>query len=316
MAEPTQDHPGTTEPRITRRSALAGLTAAAAAAVLGPARHLLAQPAPAQAEPDVVARRVSMVPAVDPGSAVWERAAPVEVALMGQAVSVPTRMEPSVPSLRVSALHDGRLVAFRLEWKDARRDSLAVGTTQFRDSCGVMLGRHGAPPDVWFMGRADAWVTMLHWRADWQLDMDAGFQDVEAAFPNVAFDFYPPLVGVERPRLPHDYPPGTRIWLPGWHVGNPLSQPRKHTPVEKLWARGPGTISPLPTQDAVGRGIWRDGTWRVVLARGLAATDRREVHMVPGRRYGLAFAIWSGAERDVGARKSITRLGQLRLEAA
>lgn len=314
MAEQTEDRPKTPGHRLTRRGALAGLTAAA---VLGPARRLLAQPGATQAEPDVVARRVATVPAADPLSATWEQATAVEIALVGQAVAAPTRMQPSVPSLRVRALHDGKLAAFLLEWKDARKDALAVKTTQFRDSCGVFLGPHGAPSDLWFMGRADAPVTLLHWRADWQLDLEAGFQDVEAAFPNAAFDFYPPLVGAgHQPRLPDAYPPGTRTWLPGWQVGNPLSQPQKQTPVEKLWARGPGTVSPLPNQDAIGKGIWRDGTWRVVLARGLTATDPKEVHLVPGGRYALAFAVWSGAERDVGARKSITRLGQVRLEAA
>lgn len=306
--------------RITRRGALTGLAAAglAAASTLGPARRVLAAaPAPLDT-PDLRSRAVPPpVPAADPASPLWAQAAPIEVALVGQAVAIPTKMTPAVPSLRVRSLHDGRLIAFLVEWQDPRPDALTVKTEQFRDSCAVFLGPHPAPEGLWFMGAADRPVTLLHWRADWQLDLDAGFQDLEAAFPNAAFDFYPPLVGIRHPpRVPDAFPPHARVWLPGWRVGNPLSQPQKASPVEKLWARGPGTVAPLPTQDALGRGVWRDGTWRVVVAKSLGATDGREMSLAPGRRYALAFAVWSGAVRDVGARKSITRLGQLRVEGA
>jgi hypothetical protein len=122
-------------------------------------------------------------------------------------------------------------------------------------------------------------------------------------------------VGAKHPlKLPDAYPPGTRTWLPGWRVGNPLSQPLKATPVEKLGARGPGTVTSFANQDALGSGVWRDGVWTVVLAKSLRATDEKEILLKPGGRYALAFAVWSGAHGDVGARKSITRLGRLYLE--
>jgi hypothetical protein len=308
---------GTVPPsRLTRRRVVAGVAAAAAADALGTARRALAQTGQALDEPDLRAAAVpSPVPAVDPASPLWEQARAVEVALVGQAVAIPTKMTPAVPSITVRALHDGKIVAFRLQWKDTRRDALTVKTTQFRDSCAVFLGPHPASGDLWFMGAADRPVTLLHWRADWQLDIEAGFQDLEAAFPNAAFDFYPPLVGAKHPlKLPDAYPPGARGWLPGWRAGNPLSQPLKSTPVEKLGARGPGTVTSFANQDALGKGIWRNGAWTVVLAKSLRSTDEKEILLRPGGRYALAFAVWSGGEGDVGARKSVTRLGRLHLE--
>ncbi len=237
-----------------------------------------------------------------------------EVSLLGQAMAHPFRMRPSVSSVRVRSMHDGERIAFLLEWRDPRPDGRTVKTREFKDGCGVMLLPAGAGSTEWMMGTPKTPATVLHWRADWQLDLDAGFQDLETAFPNVAFDFYPPLVGVPHPpRLPEAYPPEAREWLPGWYVGNPLSQPRKASPVEKLVAQGAGTLEQLPTQDAVGKGVWREGWWRVVLGKPLRASDPREVSLVPGGTYAVAFAVWQGAQGDRGARKSITLLNRLRL---
>jgi hypothetical protein len=298
--------------RLTRRQALASLGAAAAAAA---PRHALAGPGAPAEEPDLRAVRVPVpVPATDPDSPAWARARPIEVAVIGQAMVLPSKTRPSVGALRARAVHDGRQIAFLLEWSDPRPETLSIKTDQFKDGCAVLLAPHPAPPLAWMMGTAEVAVTLLHWRADWQRDIDAGFQDLEVAFPNVAFDFYPPLVGAKHPpRLPDAYPPAARAWLPGWHVGNPLSQPAKRSPVEKLRAIGPGTVEQLPVQDASGRGRWRDGTWKVALARNLKAGGGPEVTLAPGETYAVAFAVWAGGERDVGGRKSVTRMGRLRL---
>lgn len=295
--------------RLTRRQALAGLAALGTVALPSVAR---AQPS---AQPDVRVARVPAPLAVDPEADVWRRVPPTEVGLVGQAMVLPTKMRPSVASLRVRAAHDGERVAFLLEWQDPRPDQRTVKTREFKDGCGVMLLPAGAGATEWMMGTPKTPVTVLHWRAEWQRDVEAGFQDLETAFPHVAFDFYPPLVGVPHPpKLPEAYPPEARRWLPGWSVGNPLSQPRKTSPVEKLVAQGAGTLEQLPTQNAAGRGIWKEGRWWVVLSKPLRATDPREISLVPGGTYAVAFAVWQGAHGDRGARKSITLLGRLRLE--
>jgi DMSO reductase family type II enzyme heme b subunit len=98
-------------------------------------------------------------------------------------------------------------------------------------------------------------------------------------------------------------------------VGNPLSQPEKATPVQKLMGIGPGTLEPFPTQNAVGKGVWQDGRWLVAIGRPLTAADDGEIPLSPGKMYSLAFALWMGSAKDRGARKSITQLGRLTLEA-
>ncbi len=167
------------------------------------------------------------------------------------------------------------------------------------------------------MGTADAPVSIMQWRADWQRDVDEGFQDLEVAFPNATFDFYPPLAKAARPiKVPDSYPPEARMWLPGWNVGNPLSQPEKQSPVHKLRGVGPGTLEAMLTQDAAGRGVWEDGRWKVVLARTMTGTAEDEIKIEAGKEYSLAFTVWSGAIGDRGSRKSLTNLGKLRVLAS
>jgi hypothetical protein len=295
--------------KLSRREALVGIAALGTLALPAPVRAQDAQP------PEVLSVRVPSPLPLDPEAEAWRRARAVEIGLLGQAMAYPFKMRPSVPSVRVRSLHDGEHIAFLLEWEDPRPDHRTVKTREFKDGCGVLLLPAGAGATEWMMGTPKTPATVLHWRADWQLDLESGFQDLEAAFPNVAFDFYPPLVGVDRPKLPEGYPADARKWLPGWYAGNPLSQPRKTTPVEKLVAQGAGTLEQLPTQNATGRGVWKDGRWRVVLRKPLRAADAKEVTLVPGGIYAVAFAVWQGAHEDRGARKSITQLGRLRLEA-
>lgn len=307
--------------RVTRRNVLIGLAGAGALASTGGLAYGLMRVLQDDDKPVTEADLLSVfidqpVPATDPESALWNEAQAVEVALTGQTVILPFKQEPAVEAVNVRSLHDGQSIAFRMEWADPQKDEHSIKTGQFQDACGVMLGSYPAPAALWTMGTPETPVTILHWRADWQLDIDAGFQDLEVAFPNVALDFYPPLVGAQHPlKLPDAYPEDARMWLPGWSVGNPLSQPVKETPVQKLIGRGPGTLEALARQDAVGKGVWEDGRWKVVLARPLSASDDHETALAPGGEYSIAFTVWSGADSDVGARKSLTQLGRLRVQA-
>jgi hypothetical protein len=313
----SQEAPEAGRAAISRRRFLAGLALAGGSAGLAvagyaAARALLAEQA-LQQVPQLTARYVTDdLPVDDPQSPAWLRTDEQRLALQVQNVVLPFKVAPALPAVSVRSLHNGREIAFRLEWQDPHLDDLTIKTDQFRDACAVLLG---TPTAVWTMGSPDDPVTILHWKADWQRDLERGFQDLEVAFPNATFDFYPPLVGVARP-TPDDYPPEARHRLPALAVGNPLSQPRRSAAVEKLQAMGPGTILTLPTQNARGCGLWREGRWRVVLAKPLAAKDPGELSLEPGGSYAVAFAVWAGSSGDRGARKSITQLGSLVLEDA
>jgi len=306
---------GPLQHRIGRRKLLAGAAggalAAGAAAIVGCGDE--------EPPPDwggvVVSRFVRTSVPVNSRSSLWRHAPQVEVPMQPQSSAIPVRAQPSVASIRVRSLNDGTGISFMLEWADPQRDDQVVKTTQFRDGCGVLLGPPDVPASYFMMGVAGQPASILHWRSDWQKDIDEGFQDLETAFPNVAFDFYPPLVDAPRPLvIADDYPEKGRPWLPGINAANPISQPTKPSPVEKITASGPGTITHLPTQDAVGEGRWSDGRWQVVISRKLEASNRDEIALKPGGEYALVFSVWAGSENDRGSRKSPSNLGKLSVE--
>jgi hypothetical protein len=289
-----------TRTSFSRRDVLAGAAAGAGAAVLASCGqdHALAG--------DLNAIRVGDLPADDPDDGTWQRAPELEVALGPQDIALPMNMAPAVTVLRVRAMHDRRRIAFHLSWDDPELDDLSVRVDDFRDACAVLLVPGPPVPEVRPMGTATSPATLLHWKADWQRDVDHGRQGLEAAYPNRSVDVYPPLWHT----APEDVDPatyeesGATVWLPGMHVGNPISIAGRSTPVEKLVAFGFGTTTTTATQDVTGRGIRTDGGWRVVLTKLLAPTDDGEVALSAGSPVTCAFAVWSGGAGEVGSRKA------------
>ncbi len=266
----------------------------------------------------VVAARVESVPIDDPHSSTWESAEEFAIAMAGQEIAPPVRREPFAPSVSLRAVHDGESIGFLLSWTDEVIDDLTIPTDGFRDACAVLLADGPTDPQVRIMGTGEQPATILHWKADWQRDVDKGFQGLAVSFPNATFDYYPPLgpAGPEAP-MPEDYSArDAEQWLPGMAVGNPISQPTKASSVEKVRATGFGTVTSLATQDAMGRGVFSETGWSVVVAKPLSSSDDGEVSLSPGGDYSLAIALWTGRGNDAGGHKSpAAQLAALHLEA-
>lgn len=260
----------------------------------------LAQPATALASVGVE----EALPVADPEGALWDRATPAEVPLTGQLTTLPIRPEASTPRVEVRALHNATHIAFHLAWDDESRDVRTTRMHEFRDAVAIMLGPSGLTGIC--MGSRGELAHIAQWKADWQADIDEGFHDLHDAFPNFWVDTYPWAVGDPPYALPEAFPDEARDLLLGWDVGNPFSQPLKATPVEDAVATGFGTIATQDHQDVLGRGVWADGRWQVVIARRLDTGDADDQPLDAGGRYQIAFAVWDGSEGDVGARKSVS----------
>lgn len=264
----------------------------------------------------VLARRVAKVPLDDPEDSAWSAAGETAFDMDVQIFAQPHRTTAYDGQVYVSAVHDGSTIGFRLEWADSDTDDTTVACDRFRDACAVLL----VPPSddtARVMGTSSNPATLLQWKADWQRDVDEGFQDVESVFPNTVVDFHPPLVSANEPVGVEEYVKANATqWLPALHRGNPIANAARTNPVEKLLARGFGTAATMATQNASGRGVWGDGRWRVVIARPLDASDDGEVALAPGSEYSMTVALWLGSTKDSGGRKSPGKvLLPLRLEA-
>ena len=255
---------------------------------------------------DIHAVRVDRVPVDDPDAEGWRRTPPKTVELAPQAIALPFKPRPSVESIEVRAIHDGDRIGFRIDWHDPDVHDLTVRVNDFRDACAVLLAPGSGDETLRTMGTPEAAATLLHWKADWQRDLDDGRSGLDAVYPNRSVDVYPPLIHTAPRDVSIDAyeAAGATEWLPGMHVQNPLSAPTRTTAVEKIVANGFSTSTTTPTQNASGRGIRHDDGWRVTLTKPLVADDDGEIAIPAGAAATCAFAIWSGADGDGGSRKS------------
>jgi len=246
---------------------------------------------------EVVAVPAAALPS-NPDDAAW-RAVPEHVAKMiPQDLVEPRLLAPSTADVRVRAITNGTVVAFRMEWADAVKSD-APGPAQMVDACAVQIPQKFDPqPPAPQMGEVGKPVDVVYWRADWQATVDGRGDTIRDLYPNASIDHYP----FNAPSLAKDSPEQAEMakrYAPARALGNTRSGPRK-TPVEDLVAEGPGTLAPAAPRGSTGRGMWANGKWSVVITRpwpqGVPA----------GQRTSVAFAVWQGAQHEAGARKMRT----------
>ena len=265
----------------------------------------------ARADADLVTRSIavsdSVLAAMDPFASFWDEAAPAEVVAIGQAVTTPSLLDAPPVALEVRGVQNGRWIALRIAWPDSTRDA-SVEVSRFSDQVAVQWPVSLDPGVSPFMGTPHdpkGRVHIVHWKAIWQDDIDHGYQDVQTLHPHfwsdlyymAAQDLYP------FPVAKSFNSPEARVALMGVYAGNPVSQPQRSTPVEDLMAEGFGTLTTQPRQNCFGRGVWKDGHWNVVIARPLTTDDPLDAPLSLGREIPIAFAVWDGTGKNVGARK-------------
>ena len=241
----------------------------------------------------VIARRArGELPRTDPVAAMWDGLPEHEAPLVAQNVIEPHLTEASVTKVRVRALHDGRWIAFRLEWEDATDDH-NVTTSTFSDAAAVQLPRTREARPTIMMGNDGTPVDILFFRAAWQTQ-----DNMRELYPNMPPIHHPPEAAAEgAPRQemePH--------YQAGVGAENPTVVRPDGASVMAFSAEGYGTLSPPEGgYAATGRGVHRDGRWYVVLAReiGEAASSP-----VASGRSVVAFAVWNGSNGEVGSRKN------------
>ena len=258
-----------------------------------------------------------MIP-VDPAWNGWKRISAVEVPLLAQAIAQPWNLTPSITKLSVKAVHNGAWIAFHMTWKDASKDTVMY-TDKFRDAVAIQVpvevpAKKGQPAVT--MGQAGERVLILHWKADWQEDIDKNFQDIARLYPNAWMDWYPYVTG----EPPYDINiwtnPEAQRYMTGWVLGNPRSQPLKRTTVEEQIAEGFSTLTTNDRQSSVGKGVYENGEWRVVVARPLVTGDANDPNWGVGKRTLMAFAAWDGAKGEIGSRKSFSDWVNLQIAPA
>ena len=220
----------------------------------------------------------------------------------------------SVHTARLEATTDGRVIAWRLSWADPEAN-MSLDTGRFCDAAALQFAV-GADAS-YMMGGPNQLVQILHWKALWQHDIDDGFQDVQDLHPNYWADLYWFASG----EFPYPVPaafadPVSRQWFPALVAGNPVAAWGRTQPVEELSAEGYGTLTHQPQQITIGRGVWQDDHWTLILARPLVTNDDADFQFLPGTTGRVGIAVWEGASGNVGGRKHWSQWIEFKLETA
>jgi len=233
-------------------------------------------------------------PITDLAAPIWKQARPVKVAMLPQTVALPHNDHPAIRQLSVRAVHNGGWIAFLIEWNDPTLSERIV-LDNFGDQLAVELpiDTKGAPPSP-MMGNPGGRVNIMQWRAAFQHDIDKGPPTVRELYPNAWADVYPDEILSAADARPYSGALG---------IENPISRGRA-SPVLDQMAEGWGTMTVKPDQHALGKGVWKDGVWRVVITRPMVSDDINAPRLEPGLQTFAAFAVWDGGGREVGARKA------------
>ncbi len=218
--------------------------------------------------------------------AAWAAVPAMTLPLSGQVITRPVWPDPTARALTVRSVHNGSDIAFLLEWQDnTKNDRLTPGT--FRD--GVAIGLPlGDAPAFFCMGQLDHYINIWHWKADWQSDVD------------------------RRAAKQAESKKGAG------EVRRFEVIPRRASSVEDLIGGGFSTLTSKQSQGRIqGSAIWKDGVWRVVMRRPLAASDpENEAKLVPGRVQTVSFAVWNGENKERNGQKSVAPWFQLMIDPA
>lgn len=231
----------------------------------------------------------------DPGDAAWAEAPVYTAKLLLQDVVEPRLLETSTPEVRVQAVSDGKHLALRLAWNDETRDDLP-GAARFDDACAIQLPKSVTPdvPDPQ-MGEPSKPVEVSYWRASWQAVVDGRGDTIRDLYPNAWVDHYPFEAAHLEPGSEEQREMALR-YAPARALDNDRGGPRDR-PVEDLIALGPGSLSRADSAQSDGRGRRSGEGWEVVITRPLPGG------LEEGGRSVIAFAVWNGAQGEVGSRK-------------
>jgi len=261
---------------------------------------------------------------LDPLAAAWAKAPATRVPVRTLWIRAKT-----VDQVRVRSLHNGKEIAFLVEWDDPIVNQDILRSEDFRDAVAVQfpvaaleLQGAGHPEPSFTMGDQHGPVNIWHWKADWEADLQR-YRDLQDRYAGMAADLYPfnqtappgssVTAQVKAPTATHD-----PTYLTGWGAGNLLSTPNRRSSVEDLNALGFGTLTSQPTEDqnVQGRGIWKGGKWRVVMVREMQSKSDRDTQFTPGQSLPVAFAVWDGAQGDRDGQKAVSVWQRLDIEKA
>lgn len=254
---------------------------------------------------DIDVKKTSLDLAKDfQSDAVWkDSGAGQDISLMGQPMVAPKPKKTETSLINVTALHDGKWIAFRLKWKDTEASEAGKLAT-FSDAVALQfpIKNNEVPPPI-MMGGKDDPVHIFHWRYEYQLDAKNGKKTIDKIYPNMTTDMYP-MDFKQKGNFKEATEEQKDSYVGGTAAGNPQSFAKSG--VDEIFAEGFGSSAVSESHQAKGFGEWKNGEWTVYIARPL--TYENGSKLAVGKKSHIAFAVWQGGKKEVGAIKSLTMM--------
>ena len=136
----------------------------------------------------IVVRYVRQEIPLDPAAKLWRKIPPARIPLKAQDLDPPYG-GGSIKAVTIRAIHNGRELAFLLEWIDPTKDATMDGLDSFRDAAAVMfpLDPKNPPEPIMghrYMGERSALVNIWQFKADWNKEgRSSPVEDLNAAGP-------------------------------------------------------------------------------------------------------------------------------------
>ncbi|MBI1987179.1 MAG: c-type cytochrome [Nitrospinae bacterium] len=226
---------------------------------------------------------------LDPNDPRWQQAPALNIPLGGQAFVRPRWQNPSVDQVEMRALDNGQEIGFRLEWDDRFKDVLPAEGEGKED--GLLDGTYARP-------------------------LASKGKKPKALHDAVALQF-PVMVGRGKERPPFfrgDPRRPVNLWI--WRADRQEDLQRGLS-IEEVNQAGPDSpLSPQPpaSQSVRGKGVWEDGTWKVVLLRSHKTGESDlDVQFEPGGTIPLALNVWDGSNGEAGLMMSISSWAEIKL---
>ncbi len=228
---------------------------------------------------------------VDAESPLWELAEALEVPMAGQIIWKPRWLIPSVDTMVVQCLFNDDEIAFKLTYddrfKDVEHDEGSL--LPISDTAYPILQSEDPEFDP-------------HFTLNEYILRDS----VAIQFPQN------PVEGTEKPHFMWGYG-NDPVYLLKW---NSDAQEQGNNPVFEMNAKGhkkPPKEQETASQ-AVGKGIFTDGQWSVVIKRKLVTEEKSDTQFSTGTFIPVSFQAWDGSNSEIGSRMSLSTWNYLILE--
>ncbi len=225
---------------------------------------------------------------LDPNAKLWEEVPSLDVPLSGQVVVAPRWQNHAIDLIRIRSVYNDKEVGFLLEWNDRFKNvkHLAPGKP-------AEQSKEGSYPKV-----------------DAQMIGKWSYRDA------VALQF--PVQVPDGPDRPYFYrgEPGKPVNIWKWNAD--WQEAKKGLSVQEQNGAGYKAevkSQPEESQEVKGKGIFKDGQWKVIVVRSLTTSDSaHDIQFVRGKLIPVALHAWDGANGEVGRKSSISSWVYLLME--